>query len=239
MWEAYLTAQRRWMGIHVAFEAFSQRMEEAEIPIERIATDDLYLAIALGNQFHRAMDIFYRLYGNYIKKISLRIVSKPDIAEDILQDFIYELPEKIKKYRGTGSLYGWLGMVIPNFSRNYLRKIKDYTPLDKVSDPMVYDPQEHIDFAYCKKLFGKILPEAMKELKKEWRLIIQCKFFDGLTNREIANTVLQTPEYNVSKWLKQALKKMEKHLLKLAAKESPADGKNNIYKCLEVFDALK
>jgi len=78
-------------------------------------------------------------------------------------------------------LYGWLSMLIPNFSKNYLRKIRFYIPLDKASDPLVHDSYDFLDSEYCKKLFGKILPEAMKGLKKEWQLLIQCKFFDGLT----------------------------------------------------------
>ncbi|MCP4106035.1 MAG: sigma-70 family RNA polymerase sigma factor [Desulfobacteraceae bacterium] len=236
--KAYIKAQIRWPGINADFREYRKRIEASGANPEKMAIEDIYLALALSNASPVALDLFYRQYAGYIHNVSMRVVKKKEFAEDIVQQFVLELPKRILKYRGIGSLYGWLGMVIPNYSRDYLRKIKNYELLDSVPDISAYDScDEQLDIEYCNELLKEILPKAVDMLKNDWQLMIQCKFFDGLTNREIASAVLKTKEHNVSKWLKKALAKMEKRLINLATEKGP-DGKVNLFHCLKLLGKL-
>jgi RNA polymerase sigma factor (sigma-70 family) len=238
------TARKNWTDIPPGFfkqvkSYFQERQQQ--ITIEKMAMEDLYLALALSNKDSKAWEIFYREYGGYIEKIAERVsrnADDADTAKEIVQQFFLKLPLWISVYRGSGSLYGWLGAVISKFAITHLRKIKHHQPLDAVpEDTRSYDFRVKADADECKKLFREMLPKAIDILKPDWQLMIQCKFFDGLTNREIAATVLKTGEYNVSKWLKAAFKKMKKRLLNLA-REKCAEAKDILMECLNLLDSL-
>ncbi|MCP4348879.1 MAG: sigma-70 family RNA polymerase sigma factor [Desulfobacterales bacterium] len=235
--KAYKEAQKRWPGVHVDFGQFRKRVEAADAKPEKMALEDLYLAVALGNESNEALKLFYDEYSNYIQQISMKLAKKKEFAEDIMHEFILELPNKIMKYNGTASLKGWLRMVVYSFSIDCLRKIKHFDSSDCIADEVAESYYDQLDIEYCNKLFNEILPKAMEVLKDDWQLMIQCKFYDGLTNREIAATVLKTNEYNISKWLKKAFIKMRKRLINLAAETGP-DGKENLFECLKLFGKL-
>lgn len=214
------------------------REQQRQITIEKMALEDLYLAMALSNNDSKAWEIFYLEYGGYIEKIAARVsrnADDPDTAKEIVQQFLSELPEEIKEYRGSGSIYGWLSLVIRNFTITHLRKIRHHQSVPE--DTHSYDFRVESDIDECNKLFREMLPKAIEILKPDWQTMIRCKFFDGLTNREIAATVLKTKEYNVSKWLKAAFKKMKKRLLNLA-QEKCADAKNILMECLNLLDSF-
>ncbi len=132
--KAYKEAQKRWPGIHVDFGQFRKRVEAADAKPEKMALEDLYLAVALGNESNEALELFYDEYSNYIQQISMKVVKKEEFAGDIAHEFILKLSSKIMKYNGTASLKGWLRMVVPTFSIDCLREIKHYDSFDDITD---------------------------------------------------------------------------------------------------------
>lgn len=227
----YNDAKKRWCQLHVDFERFKQHVESSGKEPDKLVLEDIYIALSLRDASPGGLDTFYREYGNDIRKISLKIVKKEEFADDILQEFMIEIQRKIVNYRGICSLRGWLYTVVKFYSIDYLRKIKSYEPLDNVPEKHAEDISEHLDMKYCAQFFKEIIPKAIHILKDEWQLLIRAKFFEGLSNREIATIILKTQEYNISRWLQKALEKMKKHLLKLADEK-----KNLISECLELFE---
>ena len=249
--KAHRLARKKWPDVHIGLEEFKAYVEikrkeivcskSGPVRYEKMALEDIYVALAVSERNPIMLAFYYREYGNYIRHVSLHVVKATDMAEDILQQFMLELPKKIRKYRGAGSLYGWTGGVISNFSKDYLRKIRHYEPLETVRDMPSSAPYEQpdiedqFDIEECRKLFSDILPKAIAVLKKNWQLTVLFRL-DGLSNREIA-ALLKTGEYNISKWLKKAFAKMRKRLLNLASETGP-DGEDNLLECLKLVERL-
>lgn len=233
--KSYHDAKKRWHQVHVDFERFKHHVESAGNNPDKLVLDDVYFALSVADDSQSALELFYLQYGSDIRRISLKIVKKEEIAEDILHEFMFEIPRRIRSYKGLSSLRGWLYTVIQFYSINYLRKIRYHEPIDALSEISVDDLFDHLDIHYCTKFFKEILPKALYSLKPEWQVLIRAKFFDGLTNREIATLILKTQEYNITRWLQKALEKMKKHLLKLAD-EKISDGEKLVSDCLEIFE---
>ncbi|MBW1741990.1 MAG: sigma-70 family RNA polymerase sigma factor [Deltaproteobacteria bacterium] len=247
---SFSDAQRRWPEIHVEFEKFRNRVLTTNQDPNKMALQDLYFAVALGDKSTEAWEAFFLEYHNYVQQIASRFAKGPDL-EDIVQQFIEQIPDKIDKYRGLCSLRGWLGVVVPNFSRDYFRRKRHHVSLhsegsgDGTDRPQYSDLttdsgeaaarlHDELDRKTCEKFVRELLAKAIGALTPDWRLMIKLKFFDGLTNREIAATVFRTGEYNVSKWLKKALAKTQKRLVNLAALTGP-NGVEKLRTCLELY----
>ncbi len=233
---AYEKARNRWPGLSVEIDRLRNRVKSAEKEPEKMAVEDLYLSLAIEDRNPKAMEIFYREYSAYIRNLSLRKVKNPDMAEDIMQEYISELPERIIKFKGSGTLYGWLAFAIPNYAIDYLRKIKYYDEIspETPAPSSAADADIQPDIENCKGFFHQLFTESMKGLKSDWQLMIHCSFFDRLTNREIAQTVLKTPEYNISKWMKRALTKLKKGM-EISAKAFGNHGRETLAHCFEVL----
>ena len=64
--EAYSRAGEKWPSLKVRFDRFRARVKKSDMPPEKMALEDLYLALPLENGDPEALDIFYRLYSDYI-----------------------------------------------------------------------------------------------------------------------------------------------------------------------------
>ena len=104
------------------------------------------------------------------------VITDRDVAEDICQQFMLVLPHKISKYRGTGSLLGWLGIVIANFSIDCKRKIKYHDSIDAVLDSRAFETDDHLEIESCNQYIICLLTEAISILKPEWQLMLSCKY---------------------------------------------------------------
>gem|GEM_PF-2482212 len=236
--KAYSRAREKWPGLKITFERFKTYIEDKHreaneakkiIKIEKMAVEDLYLAMALSDKAPLALELFHCEYRAYIRNVTVRAVGNNEHIEDILQQFELEIPGRIKKYRGTGSLYGWLGMVAPNFARDHLRKIR-YT--EPVKENIPAPDNDEYDIRECNELFREIFPRVMNGLKTDWQLIVRHKYSDGLTNRETA-ALLKTHESYISKLLnKKILPKMKKGLLNLSG------DRDALLECLKLIGHL-
>ncbi|MGE0087715.1 MAG: RNA polymerase sigma factor [Desulfococcaceae bacterium] len=236
---AYENAKRKWPGLSADCDRLRERVAAAGKDAEKMAVEDLVLAMTLEANDPLALEIFFREYGSYIRNICLRVVKNPDTADDIRQQFILDIPKKISKFRGTGSLYGWLGMVISNYCTDWLRKNKytkyqDEIPPEMAAPASASDADIQPDIEKCRGFFFQIFSEAMKKLKADWQLMIRCSFFDGLTNREIAQTVLKTPEYNISRWMGRALAQV-KTGMETSARAFGTNCRETLIHCFEVL----
>jgi len=246
--DLYIQAAEHWPGLFVEFRDFKARLLEAPVAPERLVAPDLYLAIAVGKGNQAAWGAFYTEYSTFMKNVASRIVADPETTEEAVQEFCSELPHRIRKYLGLGSLRGWLVAVIPNYTRNFLRRVRKAQPLpvteggnDCAEDLLLSDHglavekvRDDLDRRECERLLREILPKALSSLKLEWRLLLKHKYYDGLSRREIAETVFQTAETNVSKWHRKALAQLRKRLITLSARTARR-GKEDLLFCIRLL----
>jgi RNA polymerase sigma factor (sigma-70 family) len=248
--DLYLQAAECWPGVFVPFVRFRARVGSAE---SRYGTPkvfrDLYLAIAVEERNQLGWETFYNTYFVFIRNGMTKVLNNPETAEEATQEFCTQIPQRIRKYAGTGSLYGWLAVSAANFAQDFRRRQRATVSLDAQMshDDSPSGPHagilsdrgegarritEDLDAEECEKLFSLILPSALESLRPKWQTLLQYRFYHGLTSREIARSVLHTDERNVSKYLQKALKSLKKRILDLA-RRTARKGLDDLLHCVE------
>ncbi|QTA78792.1 RNA polymerase sigma factor, sigma-70 family [Desulfonema limicola] len=232
--KAFMAAKQKWPNLQLDEKEYYDRVKSVNMNPDKMVLEDMYLAMCIKDMGSDAMDIFFRQYEEYIKKAVMRVVRNEVLAEDISQEFLLILPQKIKSYKGTGSLFGWLGIVVPNYSRDCMRKEKYNVPFepDMVKSATLFN--EHSNIKECNDLLKNLISESLDILKHDWQIMIKCKYLKELSNREIAATVLKVKEYTVSKWLKKAHSRLEKQIFKIAVSMG-SDVRTTLSHCLELL----
>lgn len=138
-------------------------------------------------------EAFARLYDEFAEKLYRFIyfrVGHKEVAEDILSDTFVKAWQKISQVSSPSSLSGWLYQIARNNVIDYYRIKKDFLPLDEIVD-FLADAVNPVDTANLSLEQAKTI-EVMKALTFEQQAVIKYKFFEDLSNEEIAQILNKT-----------------------------------------------
>ena len=131
----------------------------------------------------------YRLYYKAMYNTSLRIVSYPAEAEDIMQEAFLSAFRRIETFKGDVSFGAWLKRIVINKSIDALRQRKvrfeeiTMAEQDEALESMV-------DFEYSEHLpvetMVKIIKEAIHELPQGYQVVLTLALIEGYDHEEIA-----------------------------------------------------
>ncbi|MBU2524485.1 sigma-70 family RNA polymerase sigma factor [Patescibacteria group bacterium] len=150
--------------------------------------------IELAKEDPTKFGILYEKYYDAIYRFVLRRVSVREDAEEIVSQTFFAALHNIKKFNWMGfSFSAWLYKIAYNNVISFYRKNKDrkhvsidemFSLSDEKADVMVgYEKTEACDFV--KDLF--------KDLSEEDREILRLKYFEDMSNIDIANILNITP----------------------------------------------
>jgi RNA polymerase sigma-70 factor (ECF subfamily) len=126
-----------------------------------------------------------------------RIVRDPATAEDLLQEVFWQIWENAHQYRGSGAALAWMMRVARNRALDQLRR-------QRVRPPLVSDDAEEVE-----AVAGSVTTEeaveiqmrraqvqaALEAIPEDQRVCLELAYFEGLSQREIAeqtNTAVGT-----------------------------------------------
>lgn len=157
----------------------------------RLASDADLIAQAAGGD-PAALETLYDRYSRVIFSFALRIVSDPQIAEEILQEVFFRAWQQGGSFQSNrGSLVTWLLSITHNLSIDEIRKRKRRPQRADSAEPEqllagVSDESVNVeDEVWLGSLRQSIL-EALAQLPDAQRQPIEMAYFQGLTQREIA-----------------------------------------------------
>jgi len=75
-----------------------------------LAVPDLLVARAKSGDLE-ALEALYRAFETPVYNLALRVLRRPEDAEDVLQETFLEVVRSIKQYRGEGHLWGWIRQI--------------------------------------------------------------------------------------------------------------------------------
>ena len=75
-----------------------------------LAVPDILVARAKSGDLE-ALEALYRAFETPVYNLALRVLRRPEDAEDVLQDTFLEVVRSIKQYRGEGHLWGWVRQI--------------------------------------------------------------------------------------------------------------------------------
>jgi len=163
---------------------------------------DLIEAVQRGSQ--AALKRLYDLESRRLYGIALRILWRPELAADAVQDTFVQVWQKASSYSPErGDPAAWLTAIVRHRSLDVVRKfsrevLSDDPKLgDRADDP---DILEQLDA----RLTQGALRRCLGELDDNQRRSILLAFVDGLSHTEISDR-LAAPLGSVKSWVRRGL----------------------------------
>lgn len=129
----------------------------------------------------------YDHYGATLYGVIIQIVSRPEVAEDILQEVFLKIYRNIGHYEDSkGRLYTWILRIARNTAIDTLRS-RDFRKSQKIQalDNDVYDNTAETSSLPFVDHLG--LDKVLSALNEDHRRVIDLAYFNGFTREEIAH----------------------------------------------------
>lgn len=181
---------------------------------KRIFPDDKLVSMFRNGDSH-AFEILLSRYDEYIvKAIRRSTINNNDSVEDLYQEIVTHLYEKLKcVYKANGHFGAWLNCVVGNFLCSvYRKKHQECLPLKldilKDDDCLV---DNYISTEKREQKFDD-LEKAVGSLPEELSRLVKMKIWEGMTYQEISDQT-GINRSTVVKRLKSAYLELEKRML--------------------------
>lgn len=151
-----------------------------------------------------ALKRLYELESRRLYGIALRILRRPDLAADAMQDAFVQIWQKAEGFSAErGDASAWLTSIVRHRAIDLLRKQNRETLSD---DPTLGDVAEEPDMAARIDLNAATpaLRNCLGRLEESQRRCIVLAYVDGLSHSEIAAR-LPAPIGSVKSWVRRGL----------------------------------
>ncbi len=137
-----------------------------------------------------AMELLYNLTVNRLYGLALKIVSQPELAEEVVGDVFLQIWNKAGDFDSQrGEPLGWLLMICRSRALDRLRKEKSVTKnqykdngQSNIEDSSMITPFE--DFEEIER--SSYIYDALKVLNDKQRQMIALAFYKGMSHQEIS-----------------------------------------------------
>lgn len=158
-----------------------------------ISDADLISLVTQGDQ--EALELLYERYSRAVYSFSLRIVGDAQVAEEILQEVFVRAWQQGGSFQSArGTLITWLLSITHNLSIDEVRRRNRRPQKAESAEPetiLATLPDEGLDVeeeVWLSSLRVSI-QVALQQLPASQREAIELAYFQGLTQREIADTL--------------------------------------------------
>lgn len=176
---------------------------------------ELIARVASGES--RALGVLYDRYSRVVYSFAVRIVSDPQLAEEVMQEVFFRVWQQGGAFSSTrGSLITWLLSITHNLSIDEVRKRNRRPQKAESEDPElllggVADTGSDIEEEVWLSGVRAAITQALDRLPREQREVIELAYFRGLTQREIAEH-LQQPLGTIKTRMRLGLQKLREQL---------------------------
>ncbi len=158
----------------------------------------------MNEEARKRIDDLFRRYAAGVGRYALIRIGSPELAEEITARVFLSVVRNI--HQQHGSAVGWLWAIVrTELSRHHREPVRQAYPQDAPSTELM--PLDQLE----RRERDALLTGALKNLPDAEQQLISLKFFLGLSNVEIAETVGLTPG-NVGVKLHRALKELRRRL---------------------------
>jgi len=159
----------------------SKREDRTRVPAGQ---DDARLIACIVTGDRRAFETLYRLYYPRLSHFLIRMLRRPTVVEEVLNDTLLIVWNKAETYNGLSKVSTWI------FAIAYRRALK---ALRRVDDPMEDTFAEYRESGEPgpEQLLGRsqvsvLLTEALTGLSNDHRTVVDLAYFHEMGYREIA-----------------------------------------------------
>ncbi len=159
-----------------------------------IDVPDLVLARARCGEAP-AFEQIYRLFERPVFTLALRLTGEREAAQDVLQDTMFKLFDRLGEFRAESPFWGWLRQIAVNEALMHLRK-RGRLPLTE--EAVDSELEAHGGLLPPAAADAALLARAMGRLPDATRSVIWLYHAEGYTHDEIAGLMGRTPSFSKS-----------------------------------------
>jgi RNA polymerase sigma-70 factor, ECF subfamily len=161
--------------------------------------DEKLVELFITEKKESAFEEIVDRYCEKIYRLAIRITRNSSEAEEVLQEVLVTLVQKLDTFRGESKFSSWLYRVTANASFMHLRaekkhesdvSLEDYVPYDEHGTLMgrvkVKDWSNRPDKALLSKEAMETIEKAVNELPESYRVVFHLGDIEGLSNEETA-----------------------------------------------------
>lgn len=179
-----------------------------------VRESDRELAERLQRRDPNAMADLYDRFGRLVYSVIYAIVKNSSAAEDLLQETFLRIWNRMQGFDAEkGALGPWLLTVARNRAIDYIRSAgaraeknafeleeRDHPSLFKNAEVQILDTDQ-----------ARLIKVAMEKLSDNQRKVIELAYYEGLSQREMADRMGE-PLGTVKTWVRSALAKLREEL---------------------------
>ena len=143
--------------------------------IERVVLGDL-----------RAFEALYRSYFPRLTRFLERMMRRPELVEEILNDTMFVVAKNAHKYNKSSKVSTWIFAIAYRKGLKALRDLNDPVEADSELDDLVGTDQLGPKDELMQLQLRQVLSEAVDALSVNHRAVIDLTYFQGAGYREIA-----------------------------------------------------
>jgi RNA polymerase sigma factor (sigma-70 family) len=155
-----------------------------------------------------AHERIYLVLSKPVYTLIRRLVIRPALAQDLLQDVFVEVLRSVASYRGSGSFLGWVKSIAVNKALMYLR-----SPWHRSLTWLGSDGAASLQWEVSGPSAGPMdedLERALLTLPAVTRAVVWLHDVEGLTHAEIAAYFRRTPSFSKSQLARAHLQLRER-----------------------------
>ena len=175
--------------------------------------EEAELIVRLRAREEAALGELYDHYGKTAYSVILRVVRRPETAEDLVQETFLRVWTRIGTYNvQRGTLYTWILTIARHLAIDYTRTAlgqgrEQAADLDVIERVLFADPES----AVRQSVNSRLVVAALEKLDPRYRQLVELAYFDGMSHSELAEK-LQLPLGTVKTWLRAALQQLRQDL---------------------------
>jgi len=173
----------------------TDRTPGARAPVSRPVDRDHALLEALRQGEPTAAERLVTTYGDQAYRLAIRITRNRADAEEVVQDALWTVVRKIGAFRGESAFASWLYRIVANGACQKIRRRRTDISLDEFTAMLDDDGSREADWSArvedpaLQSELRKALTAAIAALPIDYRAVIVLRDVEGLSTREVADTL--------------------------------------------------
>jgi RNA polymerase sigma-70 factor (ECF subfamily) len=142
-----------------------------------------------------AFEQLYRLFERPVFTLALRLTGQREEAQDVLQDTMFKLYDRLGEFRAESPFWGWLRQIAVNEALMHLRR-RGRLPLSE--EAVDTELEGHDVMLPPAAADAGLLARALGRLPDATRSVLWLYHAEGYTHDEIAGLMDRTPSFSKS-----------------------------------------
>jgi RNA polymerase sigma-70 factor (ECF subfamily) len=164
-----------------------------------------------------AFEQIYRLFERPVFTLALRLTGEREEAQDVLQDTMLKLFDRVGEFRGESPFWGWLRQIAVNEA---LMRLRRRGRLPQTEEAVDAELESHDVMLPAAAADAALLTRALGRMADATRSVLWLYHAEGYTHDEIAGLMGRTPSFSKSQLARGTRKLRE--LLKIEQELSHA-----------------